>query len=243
MKKVSILLLIILASTIQSTMLYGQAINQSFRATSILTRSAKIGTGDLIVGIPSERASDVIGDSYWDIHFGPSAILLYEKEKLVEGYFTRYDVQNDEFEFLTDKQIKVLPGSKVKNIAWMDSVTEIKRFLVNAKEYTTEGVPLTGFFEVLVDGKTALFKKIYLEIKKPDFSPALNVGSKDTRIIKRDQYYFNSGKEVYRIKSKKDLEPLFRNKAEQMNSFIKDEKIKFTKEYDLMRLFVYYATL
>jgi hypothetical protein len=151
--------------------------------------------------------------------------------------------RNDEFEFLTDKQIKVLPGSKVKNITWMDSATEIKRFLVNAKEYTTEGVPLTGFFEVLVDGTTSLFKKICLEIKKPDFSPALNVGSKDTRIIKRDQYYFNSGKEIYRIKSKKDLEPLFANKTEQMNTFIKEEKIKFTKEYDLMRLFVYYATL
>jgi hypothetical protein len=51
------------------------------------------------------------------------------------------------------------------------------------------------------------------------------------------------GEEVFRIKSKKDLEPLYGDKAEEMNVFIKKEKIKFSNEHHLMKLFVHFATI
>jgi hypothetical protein len=221
----------------------GQAINNNFRATNIMMRTTKMSSADLIMGIPSSHESSVIGDSYWDTHWGASALLLYDKDQLVDGHLTRYDIKNDEYEFLINKQVRVLPGIKVKQAVWLDSLTQSKRFLVNAKEYTTDGVPLTGCFEVLADGRTALFKRMYLEIKKPDFNAALNVGSKDTRIVKREHYYFNLGREVYKIKSKKDVAVVFQDKAEQMNAYIKSEKIKFSDEANLIKVFTSYLSL
>src|SRR5688572_2286463 len=53
--------------------------------------------GDLMYGIPLPEGK-VIGDSYLDTHWKKSTILLYEKDKLIEGFPLRYDIWLDELE-------------------------------------------------------------------------------------------------------------------------------------------------
>jgi hypothetical protein len=216
-------------------------VSKTVRANNIITSFSQFNqnlpVGQILTGMSTPSDSEIVGDTYWDGHWGKSSLLLYKNDQLIEGYITRYDIYKDEFDFKLQDDIRVLNGSKVKNIVWIDSVTNKTRFLVNAREYTEDNVPMVGFLEILVDEEVALFKRIRIEVLKPDFSPALNVGSKDVRILKKEVFYYNNGNQLIRIKSKKSLETLFAGKSRQMDAFIKNEGIKFNNEADLIKLF------
>ena len=223
--------------------LFGQAPTQAMRANNILYRYSQMQTGmnsgDVLQSMPSTEVPEVIGDIYWDMRWSKSSILLYKKDELVEGHLTRYDMHRNEFEFKFQNDVKVLKGSFVKNVVWLDSITESPRYLVNGRDYLEDGVPITGFIEVLVEGQNGLFKKMTIEILKPDYNPALAVGSKDYRIIKKGFYYFNIDENLFRIKSKKDIEPLQKEGDASIATFIKKEGIKFNQENDLIKLFTF----
>src|SRR5688572_7388400 len=128
------------------------AISQTIRATNIIQRFSQgtLTTGDMIVSLPTSERPEIEGNTYWDEHWSKTAILLYDREQLIEGHITRYDIYKDEFEFRLDKNVvKVLPGKMVNNIVWIDSLKESPRYLINAKEYKEDGVPMIGFLEVL----------------------------------------------------------------------------------------------
>jgi hypothetical protein len=218
-----------------------EVLTPAVRANNFNWRLQQLGgqlrSGDMISGFSSYDAPDVVGDTYWDKHWGQSSLLMTNRTEAIEGYFTRYDIYKDEFEFNMSNGVKVLQGALVKDMIWLDSLTGATRVLINAREFTEEGTKVAGFLEVLVEGGNSLYKKIRLEILKPDFNPALNVGSKDARILKKESYYFNQGKELVRIKNKKSLDPLIKGKSDSVEAFLKKENIRFSDEKDLIKLF------
>ncbi|MBL7843656.1 MAG: hypothetical protein JNK44_07315 [Cyclobacteriaceae bacterium] len=221
-------------------------ISKSVRANNIITSfsqfNQRLPVGQILTGMSTPSVSEIVGNPYWDTHWGKSSLLLYKNDELVEGYVTRYDIYKDEFEFRLTNDVRVMSGSKVKNVVWIDSVTNKPRYLINGREYKEDGAPLSGFVEVLVEAKVALFKHIKIEVLKPDFNPALNVGSKDTRILKKESFYFNSGESLIRIKSKKSLDALGSKYEQRINQFMKTNNIKLNNESDLVRLFQFLAS-
>ena len=218
------------------------------RINNFQQRMAAIGnapqSGVALMGVSVSETSEVLGDTYWDKHWGKSSLMLIKGEELIEGYFTRYDLYKDEFEFrLQNNEVRVLPGSKVSNVVWIDSLKATPRFLTNCRNYLEDGVPLTGFIEVILEGKVNLYKKLRLEILKPDFNPALNVGSKDTRILKKELFYYNIDKDLIRIKSRKSLHSLKRGNDKLIDDFIRKQGIKLNNEADLLKLFSFYNFL
>jgi hypothetical protein len=219
----------------------------STRANNLAFRLNNMGgmlkSGDVITGLPSSYSSEIVGDVYWDKHWGKSSILMENRTDPVEGYLTRYDIQKNEFEFLLESNVRVLSGSKIVDMIWIDSLSGTTRYLVNAGKFKENGVPLTGFMELLSEGDHSLFKVIRIEILKPDFNPALNVGSKDTRIIKKESYYYATGNDLVQIKSKKSVESILQSKGGAMESYLKREAIKFTREADLVKFFNFVNSL
>lgn len=237
------LVVLLLVISLPCALLGQEDASKAVRATNFMNRLGQmptLQTGDVFRTLPSAEISEVVGDPYWDKHWANSSLQFYKNDQMAEGYLTRYNIYSKEFEFKIQNGIKILPGAIVKNLVWIDSLTKATRFLVNAAAYQKNDVPLVGFLEVLVEGENNLFKKISLEILKPDFSPALNIGSKDTRIVKNEDFFFNVGNELIRIKSKKDLIPIFKNKERQMDIYIKKEGIKFRSEADLIKIFNYF---
>ncbi|MCU0397537.1 MAG: hypothetical protein MUC73_05470 [Cyclobacteriaceae bacterium] len=224
-----------------------QDLMNTVRANNLAYRLNNMGgmlkSGDVITGLPSSFTSEVVGDVYWDKHWGKSSILMENRTEPVEGYLTRYDIQKNEFEFLLESNVRVLSGSKIVDMIWIDSLSGKTRYLVNAGKYKENGVPLTGFMELLSEGDQSLFKVIRIEILKPDFNPALNVGSKDTRIIKKESFYFATGNDLVQIKSKKSVEPILQSKGGAVESYLKREAIKFTREADLVKFFNFVNSL
>lgn len=83
-------------------------------------------------------AAALVGDTYLSENWRRSSVLLYRDEKLLEGYLTRYDISEDMIQFKTKNGIKVLNGTNVKSLVWIDTVTKGKSYLINAKEYKDE---------------------------------------------------------------------------------------------------------
>jgi hypothetical protein len=200
--------------------------------------------GDIMYGIPLPPGK-VIGDSYLDTHWKKSTILLYEKDKLIQGFPSRYDIYLDELEINARNGIKVLKGDKIKSFVWFDSSTNVPSYFVNAKDFKNEdNVPLTGFFQVLSDGANPLLKKTDIHIRKATYNVALNVGSQDDKILKKDDFYLLKGSNVFEIpSSRKKLLPLFGDRAEVMEKFIKENSLSTTKEDDLKIIFNQYNSL
>jgi hypothetical protein len=202
----------------------------------------RIGSGSLanqtsLPTIPAP-APKVQGDVYLYPEFRITTFMLYESAKLVEGHVSRYDIKNNEFDIRTPQGIRVMPGAKVRSLVWVDSVTRQPQYMMNARNFVSaDGVPFSGFFEILLDGEMMLMRKTEVIVKEPDFHPALNVGSRDYRIIKKGQLFGARGEVAFPWAGKKQDMAVFEPKVNEIKTFIKQNGLSLQKE-DHVRVLV-----
>lgn len=215
------------------------AIPTQMRAENTLDRLSDKGglsNSDILYGVPMPPGN-VIGDNYLDKKWNKANILLYQSEAVIEGYPVKYDVKSDLIEIKTNVGIKILDVKKVKNIVWVDSISSAPHYFVNAGEFKKEGVPSKGLVEVLVDGTLPLVKKTELFVKKPTYNAALDVGTRDTKIYPKETIYFVKDGEMLKVKGKKGVISAAGDRASEIESFIKSNKLNVNKEGDLIRVF------
>lgn len=219
---------------------FGQwAIPAQMRAENTLDRLSDKGglsNSDILYGVPLPPGS-VIGDNYLDKKWNKANILLYQTETIIEGYPVKYDVKSDLIEIKTNVGIKVLDVKKVKNLVWVDSISSAPHYFVNAGEFKKEGVPSKGLLEVLVDGTLPLVKKTEFFVKKPTYNAALDVGTRDTKIYPKETTYFVKEGEMIKVKGKKDIAAAAPERAKEVETFIKVNKLNVNKEADLIKVF------
>jgi len=236
------------AIVVQTSSVFGQAVMpDNLRAASTIDRMSNFtGTNvpDFLYGIPAAPGK-VIGDTYLNTEFNTSNVLLYENDKIIEGYPVRYDVYTNELEFNAKNGIKVMNGGKVKSFAWIDEKSKLPEYFINAKEFrNSENVQLIGFFQVLSDGALPLLKKTTVDVKKPDYNEALNVGSRDAKILKKAEQFYAVGNKVFKVPaSKKNVLSLFADKSAEMEKFIADKSLSMAKEEHLITIFNHYNLL
>lgn len=205
-----------------------------------LSDATALGKNEILYGVPAP-AGKVIGDTYLSTHWRKSVIQLYKDDKVVEGYDVRYDIQADALDVKTTAGVKVLDGKRIRSFSWQDSSRLEPVFFVNAHDYKLNGVPVAGFFEVLVDGSAPLFKRTELYVKKANYNVSFDVGSRDDKILKQSSYYMGDGQRVAEVGStKKKIIALFGDKADVMEKYIDDNSLSPKKEMDLVRVFQYY---
>lgn len=189
-------------------------------------------------------APGVVGDSFLNNSFSEVTFLMFEGEKIIGGYRAKYDILRDDFYLLHQNVVRVLNGASVRNFLIVDSLNRAKSFFINGSLLKDEsGAPLTGFYEVVVDGPSALLKKTNAVVKAADFHPALNVGSKDHRVIKTTSFFYSINDVVSKIPSSKNIAKAFPQQSEAMAKFIKVNDLGLKEERDLKKLFEYYTSL
>lgn len=201
-----------------------------------------LGRSDMFQGVDIEPGR-VLGDYYLDSKWNVASVLLYGSGKVVDGYAVKYDVEGNAVEVKVGNQIKLIKVDRIESLIWYDSITKLPRAFVNAKNYTEEGVALSGLLEVLVDGNIPLIKKTTIWVKRPDYVLAFDVGNKDTQINKREVFYYAKGQELFEIKKKKQLIELFGDKGEEVNRFIKINQLNVKEQRGLEYAFSHYNSL
>ena len=218
----------------------------NIRATNTLEKLFDyngIDEGDILYGIPLPEGK-VVGDTYMDTHWRNANVMLYEKEKLIEGFPMRYDIHLDELEFKSKSGIKVLAGSKVKSFVWADSITRTPAYFINGKSFRNEDdVPYTGFFEVLEEGSVSLLKKTYISVRKADYNVAMNVGSRDDKILKKNRYYVLKENRLVELpSSRKKFLSIF-NDNPRLDEYIRQNSLSVTDEHDLKLIMSQYNSV
>lgn len=243
MYKISVVFIL----TLFSVKSFGQAqsaLPTQIRASQTLDNISDLQTGELLYGIPQPEGK-VIGDTYLNTNWLNSTIMLYEKEKLLEGYPLRYDIGLDELEIKGPKGVKVLRGDKVKSFVMLDSITQKPLYYINAKEFKNEdNVTLMGFFQVLSDGPKPLFKKTSIKVKKSDYNVQFDVGSRDEKLLRKYDYFTTDGVRVNEIpSSNKKLHLIFGDKSKEIEDFAKANNLNAKNEHHLKALFEHYNQL
>jgi hypothetical protein len=198
-----------------------------------------IGVTDILYGVPLPPG-ETIGDSYLDKKWNVGRILLYERDKIIEGYPVRYDITDDVLEIRSRTQVKVIETRKINSVVWIDSLSGVNRFLVNGRAFQLNGTRLTGLIEVLSDGGMPLLKRTTVVEKEPDYNAALHVGSRDKKLLRKHTFYYSVAGGLTKIGSKTSLLPAFGDHAKEMEEFIKTNKIDLDNERSLTLLFDHY---
>ena len=141
----------------------------------------------------------------------------------------RYDIYADQIEFKNEaNEIFVVQNSRAIRTVFMDS---LKFNFFEPGEFEN----VKGFYELLVLGNYSLYRKYLILLKNPDAAgPGLS--SSPAMFIPLDsKYYIMDPDANFReITNKKDLLIPDRD-SEELEKFIKANKIKTKKEEDLIR--------
>ncbi len=195
---------------------------------------------DLFNGRPFMRPpSNVAGEINFNEEWRLTNATLYDEGKKIEGYFAKYNIYFNELDFSTANGIKAIEGEKIKTFTIHDSIA---RTFVNAKDFAKDKV-LVGFLEVMVTGQFPLYKFHYVLVKNPDYNPALNSGSRDTRVYKKNSFYTISEGKLVELKGKKKLLLVFGDKASSVDQFIKENHLSINEEHDLIEIFNFFNGL
>lgn len=225
----------------------GAALQKTIRATNVsrllIERPNMIG--NTIYGIPPEPKK-VEGNFYLDNKWNIASILLYREQTVLEGFRVRYNINSNMFELMEPEKnlVTTMPGLRIQNIVWMDSAYKVPRYFVNGMDFRDEGVPISGFFEVIVEGQLPLMRRTVAVFKESNYNVALMVGDRNDQIIKRNVYYYLKGKDLFEVpKKRKQLFPIFGDKAGEMEAFVSANEIDLKKTGSIFQLFTYYNSL
>ena len=101
-----------------------------------------------------------------------------------------------------------------------------------------------SFYEVISKGdKLSLLKQHSTRVQKGQFNPTDGTTT-PSRLVRMEDYYTSQSGKVDKFKpSKGSVMDLFADKQSEVKKFIKDEKLSYKNEEDLMRLFDFYNKL
>lgn len=223
----------------------GAAIQKTIRAnniTSLFNERPNFLGGNMIYGIPPEPKK-LEGNSYLDKKWNSASILLYRDQQLMEGFRVRYNVVSNMFELMEPENnlVSTMPGLRIQNIVWVDSTYKVPRYFVNGMDFKDEGSPISGFFEVLVDGEMPLMRRTKVILKESNYNEALMVGNRNDQLIKRNYYYYLKEKNVIELpKNRKKFFALFGDQSEEMKEFANSNSLSPKEPSAVFQLFTHY---
>lgn len=158
------------------------------------------------------------------------------------GKSMRYNIQTNTFEVLGNGKVEYLAGEKIDQFSFFEEGGR-KRLFVNVKNFSGQSHRLRGFFEVLEIGQIGLLANDKIVSKKVYSDNGDGLESTETVGVETE-YFLSRNTELTPISSfnKRSL-GVFNDHSEQIRKFIKEKKLKFKREVDLVTLTRFYAGL
>jgi hypothetical protein len=190
----------------------------------------------------------VLGDPYIDTVWQAGNVKFYgrlnAKTDSIAGVPVRIDLLANEVEIRAGaKDIRATKAATVRYVDVNNRSSTSSRF-INVREYRGEADALSGFFEQIVVGKFDLLHHPTVYIRRSNYNPAMNVGTKDDEIMKKADWYLAYNKRAVKFSpSKKALLDLMADRKEQIEAYLKSKKPDLKSQSDLAALVVYYNSL
>ena len=179
------------------------------------------------------------GSPYYNENF-VKGDLYYGKNWRYPDVLLRYNIFNDEIEFLLedkDQVYAIVPEKQITKIVMREDTFVVAE--------APEGAQLvSGFYKKLAGGKVDLLAKMHVTFreKQPDKGFVKPDPAKFMRM--KDLYYLHKENEdVYRVSNIKKAIEYIGEKEDELEKFAKKEKISAGNESDLIKFMAYYYSL
>lgn len=151
----------------------------------------------------------------------------------------RYNIYDDWIEYQQNNQTYILDAdARIKKVRFDDYT-----FIV--EKYESKGKIKRGYFTMLDSGKVMLLSKKIVTYRERQDAKALESGSTPAKYSRAsDTFYYKIGNgELLKVENLKNMVASFPDKQEELNHFVKKEKISPRKEEELRKLVRYYNSL
>ncbi|MBK5278602.1 MAG: hypothetical protein JJE09_07030 [Bacteroidia bacterium] len=197
---------------------------------------------ELLYGLPA-FSGPPLGHNYIDQKWNNCSFLLFDSEKLMEGYLAKYDIGANCLAVKLTGGTRLIEVNKIECIVWLDSITRAPRYFINAKDFKEESIQLTGLLEVLVDGQMPLLAQSYLKEKEIGFfAGLLALFEKDKeKKYEVDNYFFvGNGTALSKIVTEKEFLLSFGDYFWEIEEYIEKNKLNISTPGGLKKVFEYY---
>jgi hypothetical protein len=167
-------------------------------------------------------------------NYMPGRIILTDGQ-VVYHHQVNYDAYNSDLLVMKEGQEMVVSIKLVKHFILQPiDGTDTLYFT----RLTTDENKL-GYYQVLANHKNAtLYKKHYKTLQEPTYTGAYSTGQTNSELIDNKKYVaWSTGKQLTEFKTKKQLLQYLPEYKSDLEKFIKQEKIDFKIEADLIKLF------
>ncbi len=205
-----------------------------------------VNTG--LFGIKGPKGN-LIGDPYLDSTWRTGSIKLYKKigppgreGDSIANVPLRLDLFVNELEIQipSTNDTRVLAGDYIRFFT-LEGLE--RRIFLNVNQFRSED-NMKGFVELIKAGRLSLVELTKLSIIKPTYNDAMALGTKDTKIVKNSQYFVVKGNTLISIgTSKKKLLDAMADRADDVEEFIKTNKLSLKSRSDITKVFAYYNSL
>lgn len=170
--------------------------------------------------------TEIEGSPYLKDEWARGMVKAKHNGKTYELAKMRYDTYKDELEY-EENQKSYRFSSEITEFVTTDGV-----FRNNFPVY--ESLSGRNFYQVLSDGKVKLLKRIVTKIQ----TEKLYSSATTTKRFAKEEflYLFKDGAIIRLKKDKKALLEALSDKQADLEAFIKEQKIKFSKEEDFLRV-------
>jgi hypothetical protein len=185
-----------------------------------------------------DEKNEIIGSPYENSQFEPGEIFTNTQQHF-SGILLRYNMNSNQMEFKR-------PEGDIFEISPADMIDSV---LIGSSKYIyaackSGSKSLKGYFKVLAGGTPALLLRMNVILKAAE--PAAPYKEPVPASFERrpDEFYLlPSAGEAVKLSGKKDLLEILTSHTDEMEQFIKNNKVKFNKQEDLVSLMQYYNSL
>ena len=205
------------------------------RETMDFFQSSKTSTADWKLAFTK---SDIKGSPFLNDDFVQGTVYTTSKTKYV-GLPLRYNAYNDQLEFKTsDGQLQTMSQPETVEKIEFGEYNMVYIPYFNAKKIHH------GYFIVLEEGKASLYLKSEVIFKEAEKPAAYHEAEPASFIKKPDCYYIRIGLEqAKKVDNKKELIAVFPDHNNEIEAFIKKNKIKASKPDSIIKVVKYYNSL
>lgn len=187
----------------------------------------------------SERVAGATGSVYLNDTWSVGTIYTTSGHVLQDAPL-KYDIKHDVVEINTPDGIKTLQGRYIRQFE-VQEPGQVALYVSGNEEEVAAGSH-TGFYKVLAKAHDVkLLSRTDLYLQRSNYTPALDVGSKTDKLLKKEKLYLADGNTLTELQ--KDSYQVFGEKAGRVKAYAKDQKLKLHKKEDAIKLLKYFGSL
>ncbi|MEM8940490.1 MAG: hypothetical protein AAGC64_14225 [Bacteroidota bacterium] len=198
---------------------------------------ASVNPGGVIdeTGFPEP---ETLGSYYIEEDWRRGEIVLKSGIKVINQNL-KYDLENHRIEVQINDLIKICPLSLVESFTFSES--DRVRIFMNK----SSGIKGPILLELLYEGKNlSLLVHHNIQIKESDYIPAIDMGSKNHKIVKIRTFIVSSkeGDKILKNRIQKNQD-LFKEHFLHIKEYIKINKLSLKSQSDIIEIIKYYESL